>query len=47
MRARKRSEAGTPPGSTLGKKDRDDEVCKYSLKGRDEHCLIKESGAEA
>jgi hypothetical protein len=47
MRACRRSEVGTPPGSTLGKKDRDDEVCKYSLTGRDEHCLITESRAEA
>jgi hypothetical protein len=40
MRARRRSEAG----STVGKKDRDDEVCRYSLKGGDEHCLIKKAG---
>jgi hypothetical protein len=37
MRARRRSEVG----SAVGKKDRDYEVCKYSLKGGDEHCLIK------
>ena len=43
MRARRKSEAG----STVGKKDRDDEVCRYSLKGEDGHCLIKMSRAEA
>ena len=43
MRTRRRSEVG----GTVGKKDRDDEVCRYSLKGGDEHCSIKESRAEA
>jgi hypothetical protein len=28
-------------GSTVGKKDGDYEACKYSLKGRDEHCPKK------
>jgi hypothetical protein len=28
-------------GSTVGKKDGDYEACKYSLKGRDEHCSKK------
>jgi hypothetical protein len=42
MRARRRSGAG----GTVGKKDGDDEVCKYSLKGRDELLFDKREQPE-
>jgi hypothetical protein len=40
-------ERGEGAQGTVGKKDRDYEVCRYSLKGGDEYCLIKDSMAEA